>query len=114
MRVQFVPLLQKDINISLSKREVGCHTNRTTSMAEEYWHDAIVLERTFQLLLEHLSYTYVQTKELQMLYNGVRSLTCCKYHAGVLHYCCPAGAHSQPLCLQELYFEKEAVSSELD
>ena len=61
MRVRFVRLLQKNINISLSKREVGCHTKRTTSIAEVYSNDAVVLERTFkrtfQLLLEHLGYT---------------------------------------------------------
>ena len=63
MRVRFIPLLQKIINISLSMREVGCHMKRTTSMAEGYLNGAVVFERTFQLLLEHLGYTYIQTKE---------------------------------------------------
>ena len=44
MRVRFVRLLQKNINISLRKREVGCHTKRTTTMAEGYSNNAIVFE----------------------------------------------------------------------
>ena len=68
MQVWFFQLLQKNINISLSERKVGCHTKRINSMAEVYSNDAVVLKRTFkrtfQLLLEHLGYTYVQTMEL--------------------------------------------------
>ena len=44
MRVRFVRLLQKNINISLSKREVGYHMKRTTSMVEVYSNDAVVFE----------------------------------------------------------------------
>ena len=44
MRVEFVQLLQKNINISLSKQELGCHTKPTTSMAEVYSNDAVVFE----------------------------------------------------------------------
>ena len=106
MRVRFVRLLQKNINICLSKREVGCHTKRTTSMTEVYSNDAVVFEHTFQLLLKHLGYTYMQTKELAdripIFYNTVSSLTGCKYHAGVLRCCRSARAHSRTLCLQEL------------
>ena len=48
MRVGFVRLLQKNINLSLSKQEVhvDCHTKRTTNMAEVYWNDAVVFEGT--------------------------------------------------------------------
>ena len=69
MRVRFVRLLQKNINISLS---VDIYTTESPLTA-----------------------------------------VVSSYHAGVLHCCRSAGAHSRPLCLQELLLEKEAVSSEL-
>ena len=46
MRVRFLRLLQKNINISVSKREVGCHTKRATSMVEVYSNDAVAFEGT--------------------------------------------------------------------
>ena len=102
-----------NINISLSKREVGCHTKRTNTMAEVYLNDAVVFEHTFQLPLAHLSYTYVQTKEsadcILIIYNAVSSLiipvvsTKLTFYAVVVlleHNC--SLPHSQLLCLQEL------------
>ena len=72
MRVRFVRLLQKNIYISFSKRQVGCHTKQTTSMTEVYSNDAVVFERTFkrtfQLLLKHLGHTYVQTRSRLIVY----------------------------------------------
>ena len=44
MRVRFIRLLQESINISLSKREVVCHTKRTTTMEEVYSTNAVVFE----------------------------------------------------------------------
>ena len=44
MRIQFVRLLQKSINISLSKQEVYCHMKQTISMADVYLNDAVVFE----------------------------------------------------------------------
>ena len=45
MRVRFIRLLQKNINISLGKQEVhvrvGCHSKRTTSMVEVYSNEAL-------------------------------------------------------------------------
>ena len=111
MRVRFVQLLQKNINISLSKREVGCHTKRTTSMAEVYSNDAVEFKRTFkltfELLLEHLGYTYIQTKEsadrILIIYNVVSSLTAVASTMLAFYtLCCSAGAHSRPPCSQEL------------
>ena len=55
MRIRFVQLLQKNINISLSKRELHCHTcmKQTISMVEVYSNKAVVFERTFKVLYGH-------------------------------------------------------------
>ena len=106
MEVRFFRLLQNNINISLNKREVGCHTKQSMTMAEVYSNDAVVFKRTFHFLLEPLGYTYVQTKELAdcilLVYNAVSSHTSSKYQAGILRCCRSAGAQSRLPCLQEL------------
>ena len=95
----------ENINIILSKWEVGYHAKQTTctSMAKVYLNDTVVLERTFkrtfQLLLKHLGYTYmyIQTKEsadgMLIIDSALSSLTGYKYNAGDLHCYRSAGAH---------------------
>ena len=88
MRVRFVRLLQKNINISLSISKQA--RSRLPHEANNQYGVS----------------TYVQTKEsadcILTIYNAVSSLVVSSYHAGVLRCCCSAGAHSQPFCLQEL------------
>ena len=63
---------------------------QTTSMAEVYSNNAVVFERTFQLLFEHLGYTYVQTKEsadcILIIYNAVSSPTGCTHVSTTLAF----------------------------